>query len=81
MYNITNVRLDQGFQTMARGPNLACKDRMGQFGAAGSGMKYEMCFPLECHQSAEVHTAIIWEVCKRKSQSNDLIFPIMLYLL
>ena len=27
---------------------------MGQFGAAVSAMKCEMCFPLECHQSAKV---------------------------
>ena len=26
MYNITDVRLDQGLQTTARGPNPACKD-------------------------------------------------------
>jgi len=25
---------------------------MGQFGATVSAMKYEMYFPLECHQSA-----------------------------
>ena len=42
----------------------------GQFGTAVSATKCEMCFPLECHQSAKVHTAVIWEACKRKSQSN-----------
>jgi len=30
---------------------------MGQFGDTVSAMKYEMCFPLECHQSAKVRTA------------------------
>ena len=49
---------------------------MGQFGDTVSAMKYEMCFPLECHQSAKVRTAAqesVW----RLSQT----FPIMLYLL
>jgi len=30
---------------------------MGQFGDTVSAMKYEMCFPWECHQSAKVRTA------------------------
>jgi len=47
---------------------------MGLFGAAVSAMDVsamtcEMCFPLECHQSAKVRTAVVWEACKRKSQS------------
>jgi len=29
-----------------------------------SAMKCEMCFPLECHQSAKVCTAVVWEICK-----------------
>jgi len=44
--------------------------RMGQFGAAVSAMKCEMCFSLECYQSAKVCTAIIWEACKHKSQPS-----------
>jgi len=58
---------------------------MGQFGAAVSAMdvsaiavsamdisamKCEMCFLLECHQSAKVRHAVVWEACKRKSQSS-----------
>jgi len=53
---------------------------MRQFGAAVSAMdisaiavsamKCEMCLPLECHQSAKVRTAVVWEACKRKSQSS-----------
>jgi len=48
---------------------------MGQFGAAVStmdvlAMKCEMCFPLECQQSAKVRTAVVWEACKRKSQCS-----------
>ena len=48
---------------------------MGQFSAAVSvmnvsAMKFEMCFTLECHQSAKVRTAVVWEACKRKSQSS-----------
>jgi len=44
---------------------------MGQFGAAVSAMdvsamKCEMCFVLECHQSAKVRTAVVWEACKCK---------------
>ena len=45
---------------------------MGQFGAAVlamdvsamdvSAMKCEMCFPLECHQSAKVRTAVVKRV-------------------
>jgi len=39
---------------------------MGQFGGAVSAMKCEMYFPLECHQSAKVRTAIVkrvgWEL-------------------
>jgi len=42
-------------------------------------MKCEMCFPLKSHKSAKIRTSVVWEVCKRKSQSNT--FPIMLYLL
>jgi len=43
---------------------------MGQFGDAVSAMKCEMRFPLECHQSAKVRTVVVWETCKRKSQSS-----------
>jgi len=52
-------------------------------GKAASAMKCEMCFPLECHQSAKVHTAVVWEACERKSQSSTCArsFHIMLYLL
>jgi len=44
---------------------------MVQFGAAvsamdASAMKCEMCFVLECHQSAKVRTAVVWEACKCK---------------
>jgi len=40
---------------------------MGQFGAAVSAMdvsamKCEMCFPLECHQSEKVRTAVVKRV-------------------
>ena len=57
-------------------PILTCgPDGMGQFGAVVSAMdvsamKCEMCFPLKCHQSAKVRTAVVWEACKRKSQSS-----------
>jgi len=44
--------------------------RMVQFSVAVSAMKCEMCFHLECQQSAEVRTAVVWEACKRKSQSS-----------
>jgi len=37
---------------------------MGQFGASVSAMECEMCFPLECHQSAKVRTAVVWEACE-----------------
>jgi len=45
---------------------------MGQFGAAVSSMDVsamncEMCFPLECHKSAKVRTAVVWEARKRRS--------------
>ena len=48
---------------------------MGQFGAAVSAMdvsamKCEMCFPLECPQSAKARATVVWEACKRKSQSS-----------
>jgi len=43
---------------------------MGQFGDAVSAMKCEMRFPLECQQSAKVRTVVVWETCKRKSQSS-----------
>jgi len=44
--------------------------RMGQFGAAVStmdvsAMKCEMYFPLECHQSAKVSTAVVKRVGAR----------------
>jgi len=42
-------------------------------------MKCEMCFPLKSHKSAKIHTSVVWEACKRKSQSSTS--PIMLYLL
>jgi len=32
---------------------------IGQFGAAVSAMKCEMCFPLEYHQSGKVRTAVV----------------------
>jgi len=38
---------------------------MGQFGAAVSAMKCEMCFPLECHQCAKVRTAVVKRVGAR----------------
>jgi len=43
---------------------------MGQFGAAVSAMdvsamKSEMYFPLECHQSAKVRTAVVKRVGAR----------------
>jgi len=38
---------------------------MGQFGAAVSAMKCEMCFPLKCHQSAKVRTAVVKRVGAR----------------
>ena len=34
-------------------------------------MKCEMCFPLECHQSAKFRTSVVWEACKRKSQCSS----------
>jgi len=40
---------------------------MGQFGAAVSAMKCEMDFPLECHQSAKVRTAVVWEALPSSS--------------
>ena len=38
---------------------------MGQFGAAVSAMKCEMCFPLEYHPSAKVCTAVVKRVGAR----------------
>jgi len=38
-----------------------------------SAMKREMCFTLECHKSAKVRTAVVWEACKRKSQSSTVV--------
>ena len=35
-----------------------------------SAMKCETRFPLGCHQSAKVRTAVVWEACKRKSKSS-----------
>ena len=67
---------------------LLLKNRVGQFGAAVSAvdvsaMKCEVCFALECQQSAKVRTAVVWEACKRKCQSSTCpsSFPVMLYLL
>jgi len=35
-----------------------------------SAMKCEMCFPLKSHKSAKIRPAVVWEACKRKSQSS-----------
>ena len=43
---------------------------MGRSCAAVSAMECEMCFPLDCHQSANIRPAVVWEACKRKSQSS-----------
>jgi len=40
---------------------------MGQFGAVVSAMKCEMCFPLQCHLSAKVLTAVVKHVGARFS--------------
>jgi len=43
-----------------------------------SAMKCEMCFPLECHQSAKVRTAVV----KREDARFGLaLVPVMLYLM
>jgi len=45
--------------------NAIAIDGMGQFVAAVSAMKCEMYFPLECHQSAKVRTAVVKRVGAR----------------
>jgi len=44
-------------------------------------MKCEMCFPLECHRSAKVRTAVMKRLGARFGLALAQIFPIMLYLL